>query len=114
MSKEHWGSGAVYWRGKRLWIRYPDGSGQQRRESAKTTDPEKARKLLERRLVEKEDDRLPAKSKERKLTIDKLLDHLLADLKARETRSADEVAYNLSRLRAAFGEQRAERSAKRI
>jgi integrase len=68
---------------------------------------DKARKLLQRRLVEKEDERLPAKSKERKRTVDALLDELVKDYTARKKRSATKLWSHLKWLRKELGNQRA-------
>jgi integrase len=106
MSMERWGKGGIYLRGSTYWIRFPDGSGGQRRESA-GRDPGKAADLLARRIVELEDDRLPAKSRERKKTVNDLLDALVADLKAREKRSVKDIASNLKNIRKTFGHKRA-------
>lgn len=106
MSREQWGRGSVYQRAKRFWIRYPDGSGRQRRESA-GKDEEKARRLLERRLVEVEDDRLPAKSKEPKRTVNDLLDALEADYVARKRRSAHNLVSVMKPVRELLGDRRA-------
>ena len=106
MSRTEWGRGNVYRRGRQFWIRYPDGTGRQRRESA-GRDEQKARRLLERRLVELEDDRLPATSKERKTTVNQLLDALVADWAARKCRGLATLISVLKAVREAFGERRA-------
>lgn len=109
MSRENWGRGKVYQRGRTLWIRYPDGTGRQRRESAHTDDVEKARRLLERRIVETEDGKLPAKAKERKKSVNDLLDALERDYVARKCRSAHNLTFVLKRVRELLGDRRAAR-----
>jgi integrase len=106
MSQQNWGRGNVYKRGKRWWIRFPDGTGKQRFESV-GTDEAKARRQLERRLVEVEDERLPAKSKERRRTVGNLLDALMADWIARKKRSVAQLPATLKALRDALGDRRA-------
>jgi integrase len=106
LSRAAYGHGAVYKRGKRWWIRYPDGHSGQRYESA-GLDRAKAEKLLERRLVEAEDDRLPAKTKERRKTINDLLDGLVGDLVARQKDSAHGTDLVLEPVRKALGGKRA-------
>jgi hypothetical protein len=50
-------------------------------------------------MVEKEDERLPAKSKERKRTVDALLNELVKDYAARKKRSASKLPSHLKWLR---------------
>jgi integrase len=106
VSRAEYGHGAVYKRGRRWWIRYPDGKGGQRYESV-GLDESKAHRLLERRLVEAEDDRLPAKARERRVTVGDLLDGLVKDLTARQKDSAHSTALVIKPLREAFGDKRA-------
>lgn len=51
MSKGNWGSGGIYLRGKTWWIHYPTGS-RTLRESTKTGDEAKARKVLRGKLAD--------------------------------------------------------------
>jgi integrase len=106
VSRTSWGRGNVYQRGNKLWIRYPDGTGRQRFESA-GTDPEKAKRLLERRLVELEDGRLPAKSKARKQSVSQLLDALEHDYATRKCRSAENLKSVMKPVRELLGDRRA-------
>ena len=109
MSRGEWGRGSVYERAPGKWmIRYPDGTGKQRYESAGPGANEaKAQRLLERRLLELENGNLPAKAKERKRTVNELLDDLEADYKARQRRSAYNLISVLKPVRLALGELRA-------
>jgi integrase len=106
MKKRRRGTGRIFLRGGINWISYCV-DGKERRESAHTDDYDKAERLLNRRIVEMEDGRLPAKSKERKRTVDDLLDNLVKDYTARKKRSASAVPSHLIWLRKALGDSRA-------
>ena len=106
MSRKHWGRGAVYQRGGRFWIRYPDGTGKQRREGA-GTDGEKAQRLLDRRLVEVEDGKIPIKPKERKRTVNDLLDELVKEYAVQQRRSTRNLPSAIKHLRRELGDLRA-------
>ena len=99
MSRASWGRGNVYQRGGRYWIRYPDGNGKQRRESA-GTDPGKAQQLLERRLVEVEDGRIPVKPKERRRTVNDLLGELVKEYTIQQRRSIGTLRSSIKHVRA--------------
>jgi site-specific recombinase XerD len=107
MSRQDWGRGNVYRRGKTYWIRYPDGSGKYRFESAETSDEKKAWHLLGERLAEAKHDILPAKAKERRRTVNHLLDALEKDYAVRQCDSAHNLISVLKPVREAFGERRA-------
>jgi site-specific recombinase XerD len=107
MSRENWGRGNVYLRGSTYWIRYPDGSGKYRFESAQTSDEKKAWNLLGDRLAEAKHDILPAKAKERRRTVNHLLDALEKDYAVRQCDSAHDLLSTLKPVREAFGDRRA-------
>ena len=105
-NKRKRGKGRVFQRGVTYWIAYYV-DGCERRESANTEDRDVAQDLLNRRIVEKEDDRLPAKSKERRKRVADLLDALEKDYTARQKDSAENLKSITKPLRAAFGDRRA-------
>ncbi len=72
MSKDSWGEGIVFLRGKTWWIQYSI-NGQRQRESAKTGDERKARKMLREKLTAAQGGEAP----QSKILIGRLLDDLL-------------------------------------
>lgn len=72
MSKDAWGEGSIYLRGKTYWIQYSI-NGHRRRESAKTDDFAKAKKFLRRKLTGAEH----GEPQSIRTNIGKLLDNLL-------------------------------------
>lgn len=109
MSFKSWGRGNIFKQEKSSfwWIRYPDGTGKQRRESAKTEDEAKARQLLERRLLEIERGEKPATARERRRTINELIDELEKDYANRERDSAHNLKSVMKPIRDLLGERRA-------
>jgi integrase len=99
------GEGRTFWRGKTLWIAYCV-DGRERRESARTDDQHKADKLLARRLFELEEGKVPVSVKERRKSINLLLDALKKHYEA-HTRSAGGLESVIKPLREAFGDRRA-------
>jgi integrase len=104
--KRRRGTGRIFLRGGIYWISYCV-DGKERRESAHTNNYDKAERLLNRRIVEMEDGRLPAPAKQRKKSIDDLLDDLVRDYIERKKRSASAVPSHLIWLRQALGDKRA-------
>jgi len=104
------GDGRTFARGPNWWIAfYVDGKEQ--RESAKTTDPERAEKYLRRRLKEVHAHELdPSKPfvsrHDQRRTIAELMDALKVDFKLRGIDSRQNLS-NLARARADFGNERA-------
>lgn len=84
MSKDHWGEGNIYLRGKTYWVQYSI-HGHRRRESTKTSDPNKARKFLRRKLTGAEG----GDPKPTKILVGKLLDNLLAHYRTNRPKSAE-------------------------
>jgi len=72
MSKDNWGEGTLYLRGKTYWIQYCV-NGKRRRQSTKTTDIRKARKILRDKLTGAQ----RGDSPETNVRIERLLDNLL-------------------------------------
>lgn len=79
MGKRRHGSGGLFKRGRVFWIHY-SVNGEQVRESARTSERAEAKRLLEKRLGERADDRLIVGAD--KVTFDDLVDGFVADLKA--------------------------------
>lgn len=77
MSKERWGEGNVYLRGKTYWVHYSAG-GRTYRESCKTDSEAKARKFLRGRL-NKIDRGEAMGSQIQRVMVSDLLDHLVDD-----------------------------------
>jgi len=114
------GEGRVFQRGLRLWIAYwgfrPNGDSGEVRESA-GTDEEAARELLKRRLREVANHREGIKRfqgpNQERITVNELLDSLVADYRQREIKSLrqavgkDGKGGHLKPIRAAFGFARA-------
>jgi integrase len=104
------GDGRTFARGPNWWIAfYVDGKEQ--RESAKTTDPERAEKYLRRRLKEVHVHELdPSKPfvsrQDQRRSIAELMDALNVDFKLRGIDSRQNLS-NLARARADFGSERA-------
>jgi integrase len=104
------GDGRTFARGPKWWIAfYVDGKEQ--RESAKTTDPEKAEKYLRRRLKEVHahefDPSKPFVSRhDQRRAIAELMDALKVDFKLRGIDSPQNLS-NIARARADFGNVRA-------
>jgi integrase len=105
----------VYQRGDTYWIRYsgprPDGTWGQIRESAKTRDSEKAKKLLRNRLrgVANHRDgirRFQGPFQER-VTVDELLDNLERSYETRQLKSLRQVKVHAAHVRKAFGFEKA-------
>lgn len=105
----------VYLRGATCWIRYsgprPDGSWGQIRESAKTGDVEKAKKLLRDRLrgVANHRDgirRFQGPFQER-VTVGQLLDNLERFYETRQIKSLRQVKVHAAHVRKSFGFERA-------
>ena len=108
--KRQRGDGRIFPRGSKLWCGfYVDGV--EHRESTKTNDPIKAEKYLRARLKEVHAHELePSKpfitQRDRKRTIDDLLDHLKADFVLRRKDSAQNLS-NIRRAKSDFGHIRA-------
>lgn len=104
MSRQHWGSGSIYLRGRRLWISYPCG-GKQKKESAKTDSEAQAAKLLRQRLAEvgKFGTTGPQFDKVR---VDELLDDVIENYKA-NGKSVEWCEIEVAHLRPHFGISRA-------
>ena len=104
------GDGRTFARGPNWWIAfYVDGKEQ--RESAKTTDPQRAEKYLRRRLIELRvhelDPSKPFVSRhDQRRKIEELMDALKVDFKLRGIDSRQNLS-NLARARADFGSERA-------
>jgi len=94
------GMGRVYKRGPVCWIYYCK-RGHVFRESAHTTDEDKARKFLNRRLKEREKPTFVG-PKEDRLTMDDLEAKILADYREHNRRSAATVTHCLKRVKELF------------
>jgi integrase len=104
------GDGRILQRGRTWWIQfYVDG--RQQRESAKTTDREKAEKYLRNRLKEVHAHELDASRpfvtrRDKRRTIAELMDALKTDFEIRGKNSSQNLS-NISRARSDFGAIRA-------
>src|SRR5690348_1958457 len=78
MSMKDWGSGGIYLRGKTWWIHYPTGS-RTLRESTKTGDEGKARKILRSKLAEVYGKHGRGPQTAARVTVSELLDDLVRD-----------------------------------
>lgn len=76
-----YGCGRIWIIGRRYWIQWQDAAGQQRRESSKSTSETVAKKLLQRRLGEKQQGTLPM-LRSQSVRFEELRDALLADYRA--------------------------------
>jgi integrase len=104
-TKRRRGMGRIFRRHNTWWIAYCV-DGKERRESAHTTDYETAEDLLNRRVVQMQDGRLPAPQKQRKASVNALLDALKRHYEA-HTRSAAKLDSIIKPLRKYFGDRRA-------
>jgi integrase len=80
ISKRERGSGRIWKRGAFYWIQYYDQHGRQVRESSHSPTEQVAKRLLRRRLAEKEAGLLPDRAAHR-ITIEELADAFLQDYK---------------------------------
>lgn len=94
MSKDSWGEGNVFLRGKTYHVQY-SVNGKRRRESAKTGDERKAIKFLREKLTAAQGGALPTG----KVTVSVLLDNLLDFYRTNRPRSADWAAIVVKHLR---------------
>jgi integrase len=99
------GAGRIFRRHNKLWIAYCI-NGKERRESAHTDDYEKAEDLLNRRIFQLQDGKLPAPSRQRQASVNGLLDALRNHYVA-HTRSARTFQATVKPLREFMGERRA-------
>lgn len=83
MSKDNWGEGSVFLRGKTFWVQY-SVHGHRRRESAKTKDERKAIKFLREKLTAAQGGALPKP----KVSVGELLDNLLRFYRNNRPKSA--------------------------
>lgn len=108
--KRQRGDGRIFPRGTKLWCGF-SVDGIEHRESTKTSDPIKAEKYLRARLKEVHAHELdPTKpfitQRDRKRSIDDLMDGLKADFTLRGKDSAQNLS-NIKRAKADFGQIRA-------
>ncbi len=104
--RRKWGKGRVWARGSVLWIRYYDAAGRQRSESARTSDPDVAEKLLDKRIGAKLNDILPPPRKVR-VTVAQLYKDEIAYLKKNRKQTDWVKSCWELRLRDFFGARRA-------
>jgi integrase len=104
------GDGNIFQRKNIWWIRY-SRRGKPIRESSHSSDPEVARKLLNRRTkelwAEKKGLQPFLGPKAEKVLVSQLLDSLMADYKLKGTRSLKSIKAHSKPIREAFGDMRA-------
>jgi integrase len=100
------GLGVIYRRGKTWWIKY-SVDGRRRRESSKSERDTDAIQLLRRRFKEAGRDRRRDPVAENRVTMAQLFDTLVADYAANGRRSSATLAFRLTPLREAFGQDKA-------
>lgn len=106
MSREYWGKGNVFLRGRTYWIRYPY-AGKERRESTHTDDKSKAERLLHKRLDSIDEGRPLIDVRKRKATVNDLIDALEADYEMNRRKSAPTMHSLMKHVRGAIGDMRA-------
>lgn len=102
MSKDSWGEGNVFLRGKWYWVQY-SVNGHRRRESAKTTDERKAHKFLREKLTAAQGGATPVT----KVLVTELLDNLLDFYRTNRPKSAAWAEIVVNHLREPFAHVRA-------
>jgi len=100
------GFGTIYRRGRVWWIKWSK-DGKRRRESSKSERDTDAIKLLRRRIDEAARDRRRDPVAENRVTMAQLFNALEADYTANGRRSSTTLAFRLSPLREAFGQEKA-------
>ena len=89
MPKLRHGSGNIYRRGRVWWLTFVDADGRRVRESAKTTDPKKARSMLRKKVGQRESGTLVPRAD--RVTVDELLEDAIHDYEIKGLRTTSDA-----------------------